>query len=1175
MNILRLSFFAFYMASAFFAPPSEQPKEKASTQERIIESIYVKQVEEGVQVSIKGSNLRFKTEKKEKEAVLTFPEADISFPYNQILVDISPIKQMDIRKIEKDIKIFISLSEQTELEVLPESSLSNLQLIFRSPRKNTEKRKNGQSVKISIKTQKEELLMIATSEEKLEYDIARLSFPNRFVIKLKNVFVERSEEHAINQPPVKRISILPLSARNLTQITIHLEKKIEPKITQQKDGKQLTIAFALEKKEEREQKEVLPTEKEITEKKEEPSLVKVEVKKEKSYVVISATGTTKLKFKTEKLSFPTRFVIKLKNSFVKESEEHDIQRPPVKRILVKTLSALNLTQITIHMDEMKEPEITSEQDGKQLVLKFPVAEKKVELKELTKLTTTSSLPSEKKEKESLEDTAKHPSTELEKEKAITSSPYANITDITVQKPAQRVIINITGNKVLAYKAKLLQYPPKILLEIFQSKLPFPKKEIVLKHGAVRRARIYQQQISPVAISRVVVDLAKPVSYEISPQQEGKKLVLNIQAPPVPDETKPQITVAKPSPKAKKKESFPLPSIYAPSLKKRVVNMEFKDATVEDMIRVLAEMAGLNVFIVEQDLNQLQNLTGRGVTMRLVDMPVEQALDMLITTSNLAWRIVGNTLIIASDFETVNRVGSTVLSGDFQVETFSIPGYTRSEFTEVLKQAVPEVTVIETAPDRPQDQITILGPPNSLKRVRRLIASLKPQPEVLVETFDLEQLSPDDVEEALKTAVPEAKIISKKTSPNLISVSGSKFTLERVKAFLGSLNLQPVITYRTVNVQEVDPEELQKLLKKVLPSVDIVRSVKGFASTSVTLSGTENDLERAQSLIESLEGGADKSTMAKAVEVVKLKYLDTLSALQETENFDLVQLIKDAVPGIEKSGGSITFDTRNNAVIIKGTPADVERARKFIKDLDQPLPQVLIEVQIVDLNAEGSRAFSSSLVHASEKPGENIKETHPPGLEVSSESGEINFSFNMLRAGVDLFLQNLVKENKARVLATPRVATISGKQAEISIRQIIPFTEEEAVPKTSPTGGEATVVVRRAKTQEIEISLKITPRVHKDNTITLDLQPTVQVPSGGPTEEGRLPINERTVRTLMRIKNGESVVIGGLINSKERETLTKIPFLSNLPLIGKLFTSHSRESSDAEMVMIVTAKILKS
>lgn len=273
-------------------------------------------------------------------------------------------------------------------------------------------------------------------------------------------------------------------------------------------------------------------------------------------------------------------------------------------------------------------------------------------------------------------------------------------------------------------------------------------------------------------------------------------------------------------------------------------------------------------------------------------------------------------------------------------------------------------------------------------------------------------------------------------------------------------------------------------------------------------------------------------------VVKLNYLEAKPA---------ADLLREM---LAKEGAIIIKeDPRVNALVLAGPESILRRAAALLADLDIELPQIMIEARVVELSKGASRELGlTSLVQAT-----------PPAI-VIPPVGQILFE---IAAGtLEAFLrrlQLLINENKGRVLAAPRIATLDGHEAVITVGKTI------SVPVVGPQG---TVGV-----QEINagITLAITPRVNKDGMITARVNP--QVRSISEIRAEGFVISERSADTTLTVRDGTSIVLGGLITTDELETMTRIPLLSDIPILGELFKFRRREIRESEVIVIITPRIL--
>jgi type II secretory pathway component GspD/PulD (secretin) len=153
-----------------------------------------------------------------------------------------------------------------------------------------------------------------------------------------------------------------------------------------------------------------------------------------------------------------------------------------------------------------------------------------------------------------------------------------------------------------------------------------------------------------------------------------------------------------------------------------------------------------------------------------------------------------------------------------------------------------------------------------------------------------------------------------------------------------------------------------------------------------------------------------------------------------------------------------------------------------------------------------------------------------------------------------------------LLANPRISTLNGKDAEIFVGDQVPYTV------TTVTGGVATTEVRFV---EPGIRLKITPSIVEDDFVVMQVEPEVSFIFAFRGENSDVPqVKTREARANVRIKNNETVVIGGLIDQEDKENLSKMPFVGDLPLIGNIFSYQKRTILDTELIITVTPTVVR-
>jgi type II secretory pathway component GspD/PulD (secretin) len=263
---------------------------------------------------------------------------------------------------------------------------------------------------------------------------------------------------------------------------------------------------------------------------------------------------------------------------------------------------------------------------------------------------------------------------------------------------------------------------------------------------------------------------------------------------------------------------------------------------------------------------------------------------------------------------------------------------------------------------------------------------------------------------------------------------------------------------------------------------------------------------------------------------------------------------------------IDVSSELNSLIAVGQPEEIEKMEKAINRLDNPQPQVVLEAKIIEVTRDGLKELG---VDWADSINTGFQESNRPVTfsNIEDAPGNMMKIYSLARNPIqfDAAIHMLENQNKAKVLSTPRITTINGKESSIFVGDRIPYTI------TNVTGGVATTDVRWV---EPGIRLTITPSIIGDDFVVIKVQPEVSFIFAfrGPNNE--FPqIKTREATAYVRIKNNEPFILGGLLSQEDKKNLFKVPFLGNIPWLGNLFSYQTTTSSDVELIISVTPTIV--
>jgi len=453
-----------------------------------------------------------------------------------------------------------------------------------------------------------------------------------------------------------------------------------------------------------------------------------------------------------------------------------------------------------------------------------------------------------------------------------------------------------------------------------------------------------------------------------------------------------------------------------------------------------------------------------------------------------------------------------------------------------------------------DNTYVVGTEESLKAFRapaEPVAAPKPR---TVEALTFKVAKPTDIATYLSARFPELKITpSGEKDATYLLIEGDAETVERAReaayAFEQQLTGSVEIVTEVYRVKYADSRDLARIVTQLVPGVavslgpDALLSRGGAGGSSGAggqpgeMTGGEAPSATAQQMGAPMQGGETGASQA-------------------------------AQPP--------------NLLVLVGTAREVLRALELLRKVDVKQPQVIIEAKVLDVS-EGSLKslglswgfLQSGEVRRLDREGNApfpIGDKRFPTQQSGgfNRDGQLGLDFNFVKKPIDfsVTLNALAEDRRNRLLASPRVATLDGRPATIFIGDEVNYVK---LIQQTPQGANV-----QTDSVQAGIILRVLPRVHEDNSITLHIQPEVsvitgflEVPGGG-----RLPqLARRNTDTTIRVNNGETVIIGGLIREADIKTIQKVPLLGDLPFLGYLFRRTNSNREKSEIIITLTVRVL--
>ncbi len=285
-------------------------------------------------------------------------------------------------------------------------------------------------------------------------------------------------------------------------------------------------------------------------------------------------------------------------------------------------------------------------------------------------------------------------------------------------------------------------------------------------------------------------------------------------------------------------------------------------------------------------------------------------------------------------------------------------------------------------------------------------------------------------------------------------------------------------------------------------------------------------------------------------------------------------------------GSVIYETRTNQLFVSDVPTKLEEIQAMIAKIDIPVRQVLIEARIVEAGDTFGRSLGAKLGYSNiplsgraniggnynaigyqtgQAPQVDFSNTQFVNLPAVGQNNydAATFALSLFGASANRFLNlelsALEADGKGKIISSPRVVTADQVKALIEQGEELPY-------QTATSSGATALQFRKAN-----LKLEVTPQITPEGNVILDVD--VNKDSVGRSTSAGFAIDTKHVRTQVLVENGGTVVIGGIYTQSERDDVTKVPYLGDIPVLGYLFKTRSKSSSKTELLVFITPKVV--
>ena len=410
-----------------------------------------------------------------------------------------------------------------------------------------------------------------------------------------------------------------------------------------------------------------------------------------------------------------------------------------------------------------------------------------------------------------------------------------------------------------------------------------------------------------------------------------------------------------------------------------------------------------------------------------------------------------------------------------------------------------------------------------------------------------------------------------------------------QAALEIINLEYISAAEAVHIVDQLQQINNRGLSVVEDSLNNRLIVSGPPAVRATFRAMLNTLDVATQR----EGG---------VEVLYLNYAraerlkPVLDSMLDSDLF--LQVAGDG--GGSGEGGASSYrvevDESNNALILAASPAVIQEIRNVVRQLDISRPQVLIEAVIAELSEDQAQRISTQLAYVNQDSGgyltrfDNILTTllgvatdgdisdgdrEAIGQALGETRGGLAVGGSFDRdsgEGFGLLIQALKSDGRTRVLSTPSVVTLDNEEARLSVGQEVPFI----TGSFTMANNQSTNPFQTIERQEVGVKLTVQPQISEGEGVRLAIQQESSQLLGNSSERGTADVitAKSTIETNVMVRDGDLLVLGGLIDGQFSQTETKVPLLGDIPILGHLFRSSGTSNDETVMMMFIRPTIIR-
>lgn len=442
--------------------------------------------------------------------------------------------------------------------------------------------------------------------------------------------------------------------------------------------------------------------------------------------------------------------------------------------------------------------------------------------------------------------------------------------------------------------------------------------------------------------------------------------------------------------------------------------------------------------------------------------------------------------------------------------------------------------------------------------------------MVTEVFTVKDADVDYVASKIRHLVSkEGKLVTNKDS-NALVITDFKDNITTVKKVVNIMTSGANKDTVIVELKNIDAIEAKKNLDAIAKSkfnekveTQKVSIIDNKDNNSVVIIGEKSNINYLARYIRNVD--SNSSLVKREVKVFSLKNVDAVNVIKILDSIVGKKTYTDP-----NSKPLVSADEESNAIVIMGPADEVEYIGKLVEELDKEKGQVYVQARIIEVNDELVDNIGVQYGIFGGTSGSNGLATFSSNLNggdkslITNVTNIIGLNIPDIKSGLALGASlNLLKQNGALdVVSEPSILAVNNKESSI-------YVGEKISIQTSSSVTDGGTERKNYQREDVGLTLKVKPRISSESKVTLEISTLLEGIKTTQTASGNPDTLKKEIKTTAILNNGESVIIGGLIENKNESTTQKVPVLGDIPLVGALFTNDSTTVNKKNLVVIIT------